>query len=209
MNVLVTAGPTREFIDDIRYISNASSGLMGCAIAHAATDAGHRVTLVCGPITCEPPTCDTLIPITSAEEMAGVVREHAARADAVVMAAAVADYTPAERTPGKITKGNDELVLRLRRTTDVLAELGRDKGGRVLVGFALETGGGRENALRKLREKNLDLVVLNAPAAMGACHSTVELLFADGRAETLADTPKTEIARRIIDAVESLGKKEP
>jgi len=209
MNILVTAGPTREFIDDVRYISNASTGLMGCALAQAAADAGHRVTFICGPITCEPPPCDTLIPVTSAGEMAAAVREHAPNADAVLMAAAVADYTPAERVSGKIKKTEGELVLRLTRTADILAELGGRKDGRVLVGFALEADNARENALRKLREKNLDLIVVNGPAAMGAARSTVELLFTSGETETLADAPKAEIAAYIIDAVESLRQREP
>ena len=209
MKILVTAGPTREFIDDIRYLSNSSTGMMGCALAQAAADAGHNVTLVCGPITCEPPACDTLIPVTSADEMARAVREHAPRADAVIMAAAVADYTPAERTPGKMKKAEGELVLRLKRTADILAEFGGDKGGRILVGFALEADNVRENALRKLREKNLDLIVANRPAAMGAFQSTVGLIFASGKTETLADAPKTEIATHIIHAIESLKQREP
>ncbi len=208
MNLLITAGPTREFIDDVRYISNASTGLMGCALAHAAADAGHCVTFICGPITCEPPECDTLIPVTSADEMLRAVREHVPRADAVVMAAAVADYAPAERSPGKIKKADGELALRLMCTTDILAELGRDKGGRVLVGFALEAENARENALRKLSEKNLDLIVVNGPAAMGARRTTVELLFASGETEIIADAPKLEIASRIVQAVESLIPRE-
>jgi phosphopantothenoylcysteine decarboxylase/phosphopantothenate--cysteine ligase len=209
MNILVTAGPTREFLDDVRYLSNASSGLMGCALAQAAVDAGHNVTLICGPITCELPACDTLVPITSAAEMARAVREQAPQADVVIMAAAVADYTPAERAPGKMKKTDGERVLRLKRTTDILAELGGDKGERTLVGFALEADNARGNAIRKLREKNLDLIIANSPAAMGAGHSAVELIFASGQTETLADAPKTEIATHIIRAIESLKQREP
>lgn len=204
MRIVVTAGPTREFIDDIRYISSASSGRMGCALAQAAKDADCEVTLICGPITCEPPECDTLIPVTSAEEMHGAVLEHAAGADAVIMAAAVADYAPAERTPGKMKKSGEEVVLRLKRTPDILADLGGDKGNRILVGFALEADNARENALRKLREKNLDLIVLNSPAAMGARRTSAELLFASGDSEELTDLPKCEIAVRVITAVKDL-----
>jgi len=204
MRYLVTAGPTREFIDDVRFLSNASSGRMGCALARAAKDAGGRVTLVYGAIAGAPPECDRLVPVTSAEEMRNAVIEHAARADAIIMAAAVADYRPAERTPGKIKKSADELVLRLARTPDILAELGRQKGGRILVGFALEAENARENALQKLREKDLDLIVVNSPAAMGADRASVELLFASGESEELADFPKSEIAARIIRAVETL-----
>ena len=209
MNLLITAGPTREFIDAVRYISNASSGRMGCALAHAAAEAGHAVTFICGPIACEPPACETLVPVMSAAEMARAVREHAPRADAIIMAAAVADYTPAEPRRGKMKKTEGELVLRLRRTTDILAELGRDGGRPTLVGFALEAENARENALRKLREKHLDLIVVNGPATMGADHASAELLFASGEAETLTDSPKTEIARRIIRAVDTLTTREP
>jgi len=206
MRVLITAGPTREFIDDVRYLSNASSGRMGCALAHAAEAAGHRVTFVCGPIECDPPACDTLVPVTSAAEMHHAVIQHLDGADAVLMAAAVADYAPAERRPGKIKKTDGEQALRLVRTADILAELGRRKEGRVLVGFALEAQNARENALRKLREKNLDLIVLNGPAAMGAGRATVELLFASGEAETLEHQPKADIAVRIIQAVGLLAR---
>ena len=213
MNILVTAGPTREFIDDIRYLSNASSGLMGCALARAAKEAGHRVTLVCGPLACEPPDCDEVVHVVSADEMRRAVLERAPQADAIVMAAAVADYTPAERAPGKIKKTEGQLVLRLKRTADILAELGGSKGGRIHVGFALEAENARENALRKLREKNLDLIVINGPAAMGAERATVELIsfdpealdgFASGESETLTDLPKSEIARRIVSAVDKM-----
>jgi len=206
MRILVTAGPTREFIDDVRYLSNASSGRMGCAIARSAKDAGHNVTLVCGPLECEPPECDEIVRVVSAAEMRDAVRRHADGADAVVMAAAVADYAPAERRAGKMAKSDDDLVLRLTRTADILAELGSRKGGRILVGFALEAGNARENALRKLRGKNLDLIVLNGPAAMGADRASAELIFASGAAEILSDRPKSEIADRIVRAVEELKK---
>ena len=214
MNILITAGPTREFIDDVRFLSNASSGRMGCALARAAKAAGASVTFVYGPAPCDPPECDELVRVISAEEMRGAVLERAPRADAVIMAAAVADYRPARRIPGKLKKTNEDLVLPLEPTPDILAELGAQKGGRILVGFALEAVGGlaeadnaRENALRKLREKNLDLIVVNSPAAMGAERSTVELLFASGESETLADVSKDDIARRVVSAVEAIGNR--
>ena len=208
MDILITAGPTREFIDDVRYISNASSGRMGCALVRAAMAAGHRVTFVCGPIECEPPECDTLVPVTSADEMCRAVLEHGRDADVIIMAAAVADYRPAERACGKIKKTGSELVLRLVLTPDILAELGRAKTPRqVLVGFALESADARDNALRKLREKNLDLIVVNGPAAMGADRAPVELLFASGESQILDEAPKSEIADRIIAAVQNITRK--
>ena len=207
MNILITAGPTREFIDDVRFLSNASSGRMGCALARAAKDAGARVTLVYGPAPCEPPECDELVRVVSAEEMRGAVLERAPHADAVIMSAAVADYRPATRIAGKIRKSEGELVLPLARNPDIAAEIGRSKSGRIHVGFALEVDNARENALRKLREKNLDLIVVNSPAAMGAERSTVELLFASGESETLADVSKDDIARRVVSAVEAIGSR--
>ncbi len=206
MNYLITAGPTREFIDDVRYLSNASSGRMGCELARAAKEAGSHVTLVCGPIECQPPECDEVVRVVSAEEMRRAVMERAPRADVVIMAAAVADYRPASRVPGKIKKSELGIVLRLEQTPDILAELGRRKGGRqILVGFALEAENARENALRKLREKNLDLIVLNGPAAIGAEQASVELLFASGRVEDIENAPKSTVAVRIIEAVGSLA----
>ncbi len=205
MRTLITAGPTREFIDDVRYISNASTGRMGCALARAAKEAGDHVTLVCGHLECEAPEGDTLIPVVSAKEMHDAVLHQAPKADVVIMAAAVADYRPAERPPGKRKKARRELVLPLPRTPDILAELGRQKGEQVLVGFALDVENRTEAAVSKLRSKNLDLVVANSPAAIGAQRATVELIFASGESETLENRPKSEIARRIIAAVRRMA----
>ncbi|MFO7900011.1 MAG: phosphopantothenoylcysteine decarboxylase [Planctomycetota bacterium] len=204
MRILITAGPTREYLDDVRFLSNASTGRMGCALARAAAAAGHRVVLVHGPLACEAPECDAVVPVVSAADMCREVIARVAEADAVVMAAAVADYRPAERVAGKIRKGPAERTLRLAPTPDIAAEIGRDKGGRVHVGFALEAANARANARRKLREKNFDLIVLNSPAAIGADRTDVELLFASGEAEPLAAATKDRIAGRIIAGVEQL-----
>jgi phosphopantothenoylcysteine decarboxylase/phosphopantothenate--cysteine ligase len=125
--------------------------------------------------------------------------------DVILMAAAVADFRPAERIDGKIKKNGDGRTLRLERTPDILAKLGREKAGRIHVGFALESASPRENALRKLREKHLDLIVVNGPAAMGADRADVELIDASGAVETLAGATKDEIAARIIAFVEQLA----
>ena len=206
MKYLVTAGPTREFLDDIRFLSNASSGRMGCAVAQAAKDAGHQVTLVCGHVDCELPDSDTLVPVVSAAEMHQAVLQFVTDADVVVMAAAVADYRPAERVRGKIKKDGGEMTLRLEQTVDIAAEIGRDKGKRIHVGFALESSDGRENALRKLCEKHFDLIVLNGPAAMGSDVTSVELIRPDGLSEVLDNIPKTHLAPRIIAAADALAK---
>jgi len=209
LRVLIAAGPTREYIDDVRYLSNASSGRMGAALAQAAWVAGHRITLIVGPgefapPNVEPPPCELLIPVVSAEEMHRAVIRHAQDVDAVIMAAAVADYRPARRIRGKMKKTGKELLLRLVPTPDILAELGRQKGRRVLVGFALEAQDARANALRKLREKHLDMIVVNSPAAMSAERATVELLFASGHTEEMPDTSKAVIADRIVAALREM-----
>lgn len=168
MNILVTAGPTREYLDAVRFLSNASSGRMGFACARAARRAGHRVTLVTGPVELPDPPGVRTIRVTGAREMRRAVLKAFPRADAVIMTAAVGDYRPARRFPGKIKKGARPLSLRLVRTPDILKALGARKGRRLLVGFALEVRDAEREALRKAREKNLDYVVLNSPRAFGA-----------------------------------------
>jgi len=168
MRILVTAGPTREYLDDVRYLSNPSSGKMGFACARAARRAGHRVTLVTGPAGLpDPPGCRT-VRVTDAREMHRAVLEAWPRVDAVIMTAAVGDYRPARRFRGKLRKGAGGLSIRLVRTPDILKALGARKGRRVLAGFALQVQDAEREALRKYEEKNLDLVVLNSPRSFGA-----------------------------------------
>ncbi len=168
MRILVTAGPTREYLDDVRFLSNASSGRMGFACARAARRAGHRVTLVAGPVALPDPPGIRTVRVTSALEMRRAVLAAWPRTDAVIMTAAVGDYRPARRFRGKLKKGARSLAVRLVRTPDILRELGARKGRRILVGFALEVRDAEREALRKAREKNLDCVVLNSPRAFGA-----------------------------------------
>jgi len=207
MRILITAGPTREFIDDVRFLSNASTGRMGCALARTALAKGHHVILVHGPIACEPPRCEKTIPVTSAEDMLDAVTANIADADAAIMAAAVADYRPAERIPGKIKKQQGGQSLRLETTPDIAATVGLDKGERVHVGFALEASDGRRNALAKLRAKNFDLIVLNSPAAIGADLTDAELLYASGESEILSNVAKDQLAERIVTELETLKEK--
>jgi len=186
---LVTAGPTCEDIDPVRFISNRSSGTMGYSVARAALARGDEVTLVTGPVGIEPPDGCELVRVRSAEEMFEAVVGRFDAVDIVIMAAAVADYRPKGCARAKIRKDDRDLVIELTRTRDVLTELGRLKRGQILVGFALETppeGEGpadpgpsasmRHSAERKLREKNLDVVVLNDPRAMGAQRGAVSVL---------------------------------
>ena len=203
--VLVTAGPTHEAIDPVRFLTNGSTGTMGYALAAAAARRGADVTLVSGPTALPTPDGVQRVDVTSADEMHAAVQRHA-DADLVVMAAAVADYTPAEPSDRKVKKGDGDLTLRLRRTPDILAALGeRKRDGQTLVGFALETHDGIEHARGKLDRKNLDWIVLNhaneAGAGFGPGTNRVTILGRDGSAEELAQMPKAAVAEAILDRV--------
>ena len=203
--VLVTAGPTHEAIDPVRFLTNGSTGTMGYALAAAAARRGADVTLVSGPTALPTPDGVLRVDVTSADEMHAAVQRRA-DADLVVMAAAVADYTPAEPSDRKVKKGDGDLTLRLRRTPDILAALGeRKRDGQTLVGFALETHDGIEHARGKLDRKNLDWIVLNhaneAGAGFGPGTNRVTILGRDGTAEELAQMPKAAVAEAILDRV--------
>jgi phosphopantothenoylcysteine decarboxylase/phosphopantothenate--cysteine ligase len=211
---LVTAGPTREDIDRVRFISNRSSGRMGYAVARSAAERGDEVSLVSGPVALEPPPRVETVRVMSAHEMHEAVVRRFGSSDVVVMAAAVADYRPKRRLPGKIRKTRSGLRLELEPTDDILAELGRRKAGRVLVGFALEapdegreglSGPMRLRAERKLVEKGLDAVVLNGPAALGAETSAVSVLRAGGGWEDWGEAGKDAHARRLVELAAALA----
>ena len=206
MRVLVTAGGTREYIDPVRFISNASSGKMGYAVARAALKAGHTVTLVTAPTTARPPAGAQLIRVETAAKMFAAVKKHFVRCDCLVMAAAVADYTPAHPSKTKIKKQDGRrftLQLELKPTPDILRWAGQHKKkGQIVVGFALEDRSVRRRAEAKMAEKNLDVVVLNSPAAIGAERSSVQIKVRDDKWLTLTDSTKTAIARRLIRLAE-------
>ena len=213
--VLVTAGPTREPIDPVRHLTNPSTGTMGFALAETAAERGAQVTLVAGPTALETPHAAPgrieRIDVETAEEMYATVQQHTGGAELVLMAAAVADYTPAERSASKLKKGEeDEMTLRLRRTPDILAALGKDKpDGQRLLGFALETDDGPANARRKLEAKNLDWIVLNSPTEDGSGFGTgtnrVILIGADGTEESFPQLPKRVLAGQLLDRVTGTG----
>ncbi len=206
MHVLVSAGPTREFLDDVRFLSNLSSGRMGYAIAQAAAEAGHAVTLVSGPTALVPPAGVARVEVESAEEMFRALEKAWKNAEVLVMAAAVADYRPELRMPGKMKKeGRERLSLELVRTRDILSELAAVKGGRVLIGFALETDALLAEATRKLAVKSLDAVVANSLENLESDHATATVLSADGSSETWTDLPKREFGRRIVVLAERLA----
>lgn len=208
--VLVSAGPTYEDLDPVRYLGNRSSGRMGFAVAAEAMARGARVLLVAGPTTLEPPVGAEVTRVRSAEEMRAAVVEQAGLVDAVVMAAAVADYTPRrEPRDEKIEKDEGDLTVTLRRTTDILAELGRQRAtGRrpVLVGFAAETGDLVERARRKLQAKQVDLIVANdvsqTDRGFAVETNAATLVTADGTREVPLG-PKRALAAVILDEVES------
>jgi phosphopantothenoylcysteine decarboxylase/phosphopantothenate--cysteine ligase len=205
--VLVTAGPTRETIDAVRFISNPSTGKMGYALAAAARDAGADVVLISGPSHLTPPAGVRTVAITSAREMHATVMQESASANIVLMSAAVSDFAPATAVAHKVKKNEASLDLRLERTPDILAELGRDKRGKFLLGFAAETDAVEQHAIQKLAEKNLDLIVVNDVSQSGAGFGTetnsVVILGKNGYRQELSLAPKTEIARAIVAAVAS------
>jgi phosphopantothenoylcysteine decarboxylase/phosphopantothenate--cysteine ligase len=202
---LLTAGPTQEDLDPVRFLTNRSSGRMGYAVAEAAAQRGAKVILISGPTALETPAGVTRVDVRTAAEMLRAVEGHFAQATTAVFAAAVADYRPADVASQKIKKTAGEMTLRLEPNPDILATLARKKGNRLIVGFAAETGKVAENARKKLAEKNADLIVANDVTAEGAgfdVDTNIVTLFArDGRDLPLPKMTKREVAHRILDEV--------
>jgi phosphopantothenoylcysteine decarboxylase / phosphopantothenate---cysteine ligase len=208
--IVISAGPTFEDLDPVRFIGNRSSGRMGYAIAAESARRGAHVVLVSGPTKLDPPAGTLVERVRSAAEMANAMTAHAAGADAVVMAAAVADYTPERPLDSKMPKGEGPLQITLVRTRDILAELGRQRGAAplpVLVGFAAETGDPRARARQKLHAKHVDLIVANdvsrADAGFEVETNAAILISADGEVDTPVQL-KTELASTIVDRIEQI-----
>jgi len=200
MRVLVTAGPTREHVDPVRFLSNESSGRMGFALAEAAARAGHAVTLVAGPVSLQTPAGVRRIDVTSAREMLAACRNAFRRADLLFMAAAVADWRPARVLRGKWRAkdgGARRTSLALVRNPDILATLAAGKGSRSVCGFALETSAGEARALAKLRRKQLDCIVLNDASILNSSRTRCVLLDREGGRQGLAGS-KQAVARAIV-----------
>ena len=208
--VLITAGPTEEPIDPVRFITNRSSGKMGFAMAHAALRRGAEVILISGPTALPPPPKVKFIGVRSTAQMREAVLTNLKNASILLMAAAVSDYRPRQAAAGKIKKSQAEMVLALERNPDILAEAGRQKDHRILVGFAAETENLLRNARSKLKEKNLDLIVANDVTLPGAGFEVdtniVKFLDRSRKVEELPLMTKEELADRILDRVTQLKK---
>ncbi|GEB75856.1 bifunctional phosphopantothenoylcysteine decarboxylase/phosphopantothenate--cysteine ligase CoaBC [Sporolactobacillus inulinus] len=202
--LLVTAGPTKEALDPIRFLSNQSSGKMGYAIAEAARQAGAEVTLISGASLADPKGM-TVVHVTSAQEMHDAVMQRFATCDAVIKAAAVADYRPEHTASRKIKKSDGPMTLTMVRNPDILKALGEHKKDQLLVGFAAETDHLEDNAKKKLNSKHLDMLVANhASDGFGSETNKVTLYFADGRKQALERMQKQQVARHICNALSGL-----
>lgn len=200
---LITAGGTREYIDPVRFISNASSGKMGFALAQAALKAGHKVTLITTlKLKTQNSKLKTLY-VETAEQMYDAVKGNFKNCDCLIMAAAVSDYTPAKKSETKIKKSDKNLLLKLKPTVDILKWAGKNKKkNQMLVGFALEDKNLYKNAEKKLKDKNLDMIIANKTSAIGSEHSRLCIKTTDSKWQRLADAPKNQTARRLVKMIE-------
>ena len=202
--ILITSGPTRQYLDPVRYISNASSGQMGSCLARAALDLGHEVVIVSGPVLVEYPPAAKLIEIVSTEDMLEAAKKVFERCDGLIGAAAPCDYRPIEVADHKIRKTGQTLNLKLVETPDVVATLGAAKlPNQWTIGFALETEDARFRAITKLQRKSCDLVVLNGVAAINSAENTVEIIEPSGNVVESSSGSKADVAARILSVIQS------
>jgi phosphopantothenoylcysteine decarboxylase/phosphopantothenate--cysteine ligase len=205
---VITAGPTREPIDPVRYLSNRSSGKMGYAIAEAAIEAGHDVVLISGPVSLDPPHGVQLISISTADEMHDAVHRHILECDVLVMCAAIADYKPAKASARKIKKSEKHWSLDLVPTRDILASFSKRDRPFLIVGFAAETNDVEENAKKKLRAKNCDIIVANdlsdPNCGMESDENEVIIFFENGAPKKISRAPKKNIARELVNIFENV-----
>jgi len=208
--ILILSGPTHEYFDPVRFIGNASSGLMGKAIAEAAAIHGYSIDFLSGPVPDSNlpnmGSSGTIHTVVAAEEMLAMATQLFPAADVVIFAAAVADYTPAKKHAEKMAKSNDAVMLHLHPTPDIAKTLNAIKSrGQISIGFALQTSDGEKNAARKLREKNFDGIVLNTPTSLGSPRGSFSFLTADAEGfDNWGCIEKSECAGRIMDAVKHL-----
>jgi phosphopantothenoylcysteine decarboxylase/phosphopantothenate--cysteine ligase len=199
---LVTAGPTREAIDPVRFLSNRSSGRMGYALADALMRRGHDVILISGPVALKPPPVRVVEQVESAREMLAACESNWGACDGVFAVAAVSDFRPAEVSAQKWKRGEDQAPsIALTANPDIIATLCMNKGKRLAVAFAVETEHEEANALAKMRRKGVDYIALNSPAAQGAKSSSLLLLGAEGLRQPLGPAPKEELVESLLDAI--------
>ncbi len=201
--ILITSGPTRQYLDPVRYLTNASSGRMGRALAEAALALGHEVVVITGPVEIEYPAAARVVPVVSTEEMLEAAAAEFDDCDGLIGAAAPCDYRPVRVESHKINKTGQPIDLHLIETDDVVATLGAKKGRRWVVGFALETEDHRLRALAKLERKFCDLIVSNSPSAISALTNDVEVLTPAGEAIATLAGPKEEVAQAILQIIDS------
>jgi phosphopantothenoylcysteine decarboxylase/phosphopantothenate--cysteine ligase len=199
--ILITSGPTRQYLDPVRYLTNASSGRMGAALAEAALNQGHDVVIVTGPVEVSYPPGADVVPVISTEEMMEASLTAFAACDGLIGAAAPCDYRPVKVQPNKIAKTGEPLALHLIETDDIVATLGAEKGTRWVVGFALETEDHRLRALAKLERKHCDLIVSNGVEAMHSLDNQVEILDPAGAVLKQVSGTKLEVAREILAVI--------
>lgn len=208
--ILVTTGPTREHIDPARYISNPSSGKMGFSIAKAAWLRGASVTTISGQTMVDPPDGINNIQVTSASEMYEEVMKHADRNHIIIKTAAVSDYTPVKSSRSKIKKDQDKISLELKKTTDILSELGKNYSGKIIVGFAAETNDIVNHSIKKIREKNIDLIVANnisdRETGFGSDYNRVSIIDRKSNVTEIPLMLKEDVAHRILDSIINLTK---
>lgn len=204
VKILITAGPTQEPLDPVRFLSNRSSGKMGYALTRSAANSGAQVTLISGPTNLVPPPGARLLRVTTAEEMLSAVKENFSSCDVLIMSAAVADYRPLNPAHNKIKKESEKLTLPLVKNPDILTEVGKIKSEQIMVGFALETDQVIARALDKLKAKNLDMIIANSASALSSDESAVTII---DRKERLAEMPlqaKRKTAGLILDRISKL-----
>ncbi|WP_242631893.1 phosphopantothenoylcysteine decarboxylase domain-containing protein [Rubripirellula amarantea] len=197
--ILITSGPTRQYLDPVRYITNASSGRMGVALTQAALDLGHEVVVISGPVSVTYPAGAKVVPVITTDEMLSAAMEHFESCDGAIGAAAPCDYMPRKIHTQKISKTGQPLTIELVETADVVATLGQNKKeGQWVVGFALETEDQRFRAIVKLEKKLCDLMVSNGPTAIDSDDNEVELLDPSGHVIEAISGSKSHVAKRIL-----------
>ncbi len=202
--ILITSGPTRQFLDPVRYLTNASSGRMGCALAEAALARGHEVVILSGPVGLDYPEAASIVPVLTTDEMLAAAQECFPSCDGMIAAAAPCDYRPRKVQTAKISKSGEPLQLELVETSDIVATVAENKRpGQWIVGFALESEDQRFRAIVKMQKKCCDMMVSNGPSAIDSNNNSVELLRTDGETIAFAEGSKSQVAARILSAIQT------